>query len=479
MESVVEYWIAGRAATSTATFEVRNPYDSSMVATACYATADDVEQAVAAADACRKDMAALPAHARAAALDHVSRRLAERGEEIAELIVAENGKPITWARAEVNRSVSTFRWAAEEARRFSGELQRLDTEPGPSRLALLRRAPRGPVLGIAPFNFPLNLVAHKVAPALAAGAPIVLKPAPKTPLSALLLGELLAETDLPAGAWSVLPTTDEQAADLVADPRLPVVSFTGSGPVGWRILDSVPRKHVTLELGGDAAVVVCPDYADEADLEHAAQRIATFAMYQAGQSCVSVQRVYAHREVYDQLAARVVKAVESLGTGDPRDESTMVGPLIEPGAADRVEEWVHEAIAAGAELLTGGDRDGNSCAPTVLAGVPQQARISHEEVFGPVVLLEEVEETQQAFDRVNESRYGLQAGVFTHDLQTAFHASATLDVGGVIVGDVPSYRADQMPYGGVKESGVGREGVRSAMHDLTEERVTVLTGIEM
>lgn len=213
MESVAEYWAAGRAATSTVTFEVGNPYDSSVVATACYATDEDVERAVAAADACQKDMAALPAHARAAALDHVSRRLAERGEELAELIVAENGKPITWARAEVNRSVSTFRWAAEEARRFSGELQRLDTEPGPSRLALLRRRPRGPVLGIAPFNFPMNLVAHKVAPALAAGAPIVLKPAPKTPLSALLLGELLAETDLPTGAWSVLPTTDEQAAD--------------------------------------------------------------------------------------------------------------------------------------------------------------------------------------------------------------------------------------------------------------------------
>lgn len=479
MSSPAEYWVAGERAASTATFEVRHPYDNSLVTTACYATADDVERAVAAADRCRQELAGLAAHARAAALDHVSRRLAERGEEIAQLIVAENGKPITWARAEVNRSVSTFRWAAEETRRWSGELQRLDTEPGPSRLGLLRRAPRGPVLGIAPFNFPLNLVAHKVAPALATGAPIVLKPAPKTPLSALVLGEILAETDLPAGAWSVVPTTDAQASELVADPRLPVVSFTGSGPVGWRILDSVPRKHVTLELGGDAAVVVCPDYSDEADLDHAAHRIATFAMYQAGQSCVSVQRVYAHSAVYADLAARVVKAVESLGTGDPRAESTMVGPLIDDAAARRIEEWVDEAVAAGAEVLTGGCRDGTSYAPTVLAGTPQHTRIGREEVFGPLVLLEAVASTEEAFERVNGSRYGLQAGVFTRDLQVAFSASAKLDVGGVIVGDVPSYRADQMPYGGVKESGVGREGVRSAMTDLTEERVTVLTGIDV
>ncbi len=479
MESVVGYWVAGQPASSPSTFEVRHPYDSSLVATTCYATDDDIERAVAAATDARAPMAALPAHARAAALDHVSRRLAERAEEIARLVVAENGKPIVWARSEVARAVSTFRWAAEEARRFSGDLQRLDTDPGPTRLALVRRVPRGPVLGIAPFNFPLNLVAHKVAPALAAGAPILLKPAPKTPLSALLLGEILAETDLPEGAFSVLSTTDEQAADLVADPRLPVVSFTGSGPVGWGIKDTVPRKHVTLELGGDAAVVVCPDYSTDADLDHAAQRIATFAMYQAGQSCVSVQRVYAHRAVHERLAGRVVKAVESLGTGDPHDESTAVGPLIESGAADRVEQWVDEAVHAGAELLTGGHRDGTTYAPTVLARTPGHARIAGDEVFGPVVLLEEVASTRDAFDRVNESRYGLQAGVFTRDLQVAFHASAVLDVGGVIVGDVPSYRADQMPYGGVKESGVGREGVRSAMNDFTEERVTVLSGIDV
>jgi aldehyde dehydrogenase (NAD+) len=344
-------------------------------------------------------------------------------------------------------------------------------------MALVRRAPRGPVLGIAPFNFPLNLVAHKLAPALAVGAPILLKPAPATPLSALLLGELLAQTDLPAGAWSVLPTTNEVAAELVRDPRLPVVSFTGSVPVGWSIRESAPRKHVTLELGGNAAVVVGPDQGDEASLAWAAGRIATFAMYQAGQSCISVQRVYAHRDVAGPLAERVVAAVEALGTGDPRDEKTDVGPLVDEAAARRVESWVQEAVAAGARVLTGGTRDGATYAPTVLTGVPADARVSCEEVFGPVVVLETVDSLDEAFARVNDSRFGLQAGVFTRDLQVAFRAAQELEVGGVVIGDVPSFRADQMPYGGVKDSGVGREGVRAAMEDLTEERVLVLTGI--
>ncbi|GAA4829265.1 aldehyde dehydrogenase family protein [Saccharopolyspora rosea] len=469
------YWVAGERVTSDATFEVTHPYDGSPVGTACYATDADVERAVAAADAVRREFAALPAHARAAALDHVSHRLSERAEEIARLITAENGKPITWARAEVARAAATFRWGAEEARRWSGEVQRLDTDAGGTgRMALVRRVPRGPVLGIAPFNFPLNLVAHKVAPALAAGTPIVLKPAPKTPLSALLLGEILAETDLPAGSWSVLTTTNDKAAELVADPRLPVISFTGSGPVGWGIRDAAPRKHVTLELGGNAAAIVAADWAD---LDHAADRIATFAMYQAGQSCISVQRVYAHRDVYDDLVSRVVKAVEAQGTGDPREETTKVGPLIDRAAAERVEQWVAEAVDAGARVLTGGVRDGATYAPTVLADVPEDVKVSCEEVFGPVLVVAPVDSTEEAFERVNSSRYGLQAGLFTHDLRLAFRASEELEVGGVIVGDVPSFRADQMPYGGVKESGVGREGVRAAMVDLTEEKVTVLTGV--
>lgn len=471
------YWVAGRPATGTEVLEVRSPYDGALAGRTTTATAEDVEAAVAAADRVRAETAATPAHVRAAALDHVSRRLAERGEEVAALITAESGKPLKWARIEAARAVSTFRWGAEEARRWSGTLQRLDTDPAATgRMALVRRAPRGPVLGIAPFNFPLNLVAHKVAPAVAVGAPIVLKPAPATPLSALLLGELLAETDLPAGSWSVLPVPNETAARLVRDPRLPVVSFTGSVPVGWSIRESAPRKHVTLELGGNAAAVVAPDQ-DDAALDWAASRIATFAMYQAGQSCVSVQRVLAHRDVAAALTDRVVKAVGELVTGDPRDEATDVGPLIDEQAARRVEDWVQEAVSAGARLLAGGTRDGAAYAPTVLGDVPPDARVSREEVFGPVVVLDTVDSVDEAFARVNDSRFGLQAGVFTRDLQVAFRAAQVLEVGGVVVGDVPSFRADQMPYGGVKDSGTGREGVHAAMEDLTEERVLVLTGI--
>ena len=469
------YWVAGAATTSDTELAVHSPFDGALVGTTSQATAEDVERAVAAAAAVAPELAVLPAHARAAALDHVSRRLLERADEIAALITAEAGKPVKWARVEVTRAASTFRWAAEEARRFSGELQRLDTDPTASgRMALVRRVPRGPVLGIAPFNFPLNLVAHKVAPAIAVGAPIILKPAPATPLTALLLGELLAETDLPAGAWSVLPVPNEVAAELVTDPRLPVVTFTGSGPVGFGILDRVPRKHVTLELGGNAAAIVCPDWTD---IDWAAQRIATFAMYQAGQSCISVQRVYVHRDVYDEVAAAVVAHVRKLGTGDPSLPGTDVGPLINRPAAERVESWVADAVAAGADLLTGGGRDGSTVAPTVLAGVPEDAKVVAEEVFGPVVVLQRVDSVEEAFDKVNASRFGLQAGIFTHDVRTAFLASAKLAVGGVIVGDVPSFRPDQMPYGGVKESGIGREGVRSTMDDLTEQRVLVLTGL--
>jgi len=475
--AVTPYWIAGQPAMSGDVVEVRNPFDGRVVGLTSNATDADVEQAVAVAHARRGEVAAQPAYARAAALDHVSRRLAERAEEIAQLITGENGKPIKWARAEVNRAVSTFRWAAEEARRWSGDVQRLDTDPASAgRMALIRRAPRGPVLGIAPFNFPLNLVAHKVAPAIAVGAPIVVKPAPATPLSALVLGEILAETELPSGAWSVLPLPNDRTADLVTDPRLPVVSFTGSVPVGWAIREAVPRKHVTLELGGNAAAVVCPDYTD---LDWAAARIATFAMYQAGQSCISVQRVYAHRDVYETLAERVVKHVESLGTGDPWDDATDVGPLVNEEAALRVEAWVDDAVAAGARVLTGANRDAATFAPTVLADVPENAKVSCEEVFGPVLTLAPVDSVDEAFARVNASRFGLQAGVFTRDLATAFRAHRELEVGGLVIGDVPSYRADQMPYGGIKDSGVGREGVRSAMEDLTDERVLVLTGIDL
>jgi aldehyde dehydrogenase (NAD+) len=480
MPDVRSFWIAGRPAIGEESLEVRHPYDGRPVASVSVPTAAQVEEAVAAAHAVAAEAAGLPAHRRADALAHVSRRLGERTEELARLITAENGKPVKWARAEVGRAASTFRWAAEEARRWSGELQRLDTDAAAEgRLAVTRRFPRGPVLAIAPFNFPLNLVAHKVAPAIAVGAPVLIKPAPKTPLSALVLGEILAETELPAGMWSVLPVGNDAAAALVGDPRLPVVSFTGSGPVGWGIRDAVPRKHVTLELGGNAAVVVCPDWSAPADLDHAAARIATFANYQGGQSCISVQRVLADRSVFDALAGRVVAAVEAQRTGDPWDDATDVGPLIDTAAAQRVTGWVAEAVAGGAKILTGGGRDGATVEPTVLVDVPADTAVACEEVFGPVLVLEAVEGIAEAFARVNDSRYGLQAGVFTRDLPTAFRAHRELEVGGVVIGDVPSFRADQMPYGGAKESGIGREGVRYAMEDYSYERVMVLTGLAL
>lgn len=476
----VAFHVASRPAHGEGELTVHHPYDGRLVGRTTLATADQVEAAVAAAAGVAAEAAALPAHARAAALDHVSRRLAERAEEFARLITAENGKPLKWARAEVGRAVSTFRWAAEEARRFSGELQRLDTDPAATgRIALVRRVPKGPVLGITPFNFPLNLVAHKVAPAIAVGAPIVVKPAPATPLSALLLGELLAGTDLPAGMFSVLPLPNERAAELVVDPRLPVVSFTGSGPVGAAIRRRVPEKHVTLELGGNAAAVICEDWNTDEDLTFAAHRVATFSNYQAGQSCIAVQRVYVHEWLYDAFLPRLVAAVRELRVGDPSDPLTDVGPLISADAAARVEAWVDEAVTAGAAIETGGRREGTTYPPTVLSGVPADARVRTEEVFGPVLVVARVAHDQAAFAAVNDSAYGLQAGVFTHRLDTAFAAHRTLEVGGVIVGDVPSYRADQMPYGGVKGSGVGREGLRSAMEDYTEPRVMVLTGLSL
>ncbi len=462
------------------TIEVRHPYDGAPVAEVELATPEQVERAVAAAAAVRAEAAALPAHARAEALTHVAARLTERADEVARLITAESGKPVMWSRVEVTRATATFRWAAEEARRWSGDLQRLDADRGgDGRIGLVRRFPRGPVLGISPFNFPLNLVAHKVAPAIAVGAPIVVKPAPKTPLSALLLAEILAETNLPPGAVGVVVVPDAQAPALVADPRLPVVSFTGSGPVGHAIREAVPHKHVTLELGGNAAAMVCADWSSDADLDFAAARIATFANYQAGQSCIAVQRVLVDRSVHEALLPRLVKAVEELRVGDPRDEATEVGPLIDEASARRVEEWVAEAVAAGARLLVGGVRDGASYAPTILADVPADARVAQEEVFGPVMVVSTFDGIDDGLATVNDSRFGLQAGVFTRDIQVAFRAHRELEVGGVVIGDVPSYRADQMPYGGAKESGVGREGVRYAMEDLTYERVLVMTGLDL
>ena len=479
MKAIYPYWIAGKSGTSADIVDVHHP-TGELVAQHYLPTEAEVEQAVASAWDVRHEAAATSAATRAAALMHVSEQLQNRLEEIARIITDEGGKPLMWSRVEVNRAISTFRWAAEEARRWSGELQRIDTDSASAgRIGIIRRFPLGPVLGIAPFNFPLNLVAHKVAPALAVGAPIVIKPAAATPISALILGEILSETDLPAGMWSVLPISREATARITSDPRLPIISFTGSDTVGYQIQKTVPHKHVVLELGGNAAAVVLDDWSSEKDIEFAASRIATFGASQAGQSCISVQRVIIHDSIYDTLVPKIVEKTNALIVENAYSDNTVVGPLINEAAADRVQEWVQEALDSGAELLAGGTRNGVYYTPTVLTNVPREAKVCANEVFGPVVVINRVHSTDEAFELVNDSNFGLQAGVFTHDIQTAFKAQSTLEVGGVIIGDVPAFRADHMPYGGVKNSGVGKEGVRWAMEDFTHERIMVLSDLEL
>jgi acyl-CoA reductase-like NAD-dependent aldehyde dehydrogenase len=474
---VTPYLIAGRPRSGGDTFEVTSPYDGQVVAPVGVPRDDDVEEAVAAAaDTFVKESRNLPVHARAEALMHISRRLEERGDEVAQTIAREGGKPLKWSKVEAARAVSTFRWAAESLRQMDGELLRLDTDPAlGSRLGLVRRFPYGPVLGISPFNFPVNLVAHKMAPALAVGAPIVLKPASATPLGALLLGELFAETDLPPGMLSVLPVSSEVAERLVKDHRFKKVSFTGSSPVGWKIKGLDPRKHVTLELGGNAGVLVHSD----ADLDHAAERVAFGGYYQAGQSCIAVQRIFVHAPAYDDFVTRLVKQVEGLRVGDPMDPETEVGPLIDGSALDKVQRMVDQAVSQGAEVLVGAERDDPFYRPTVLGNVREDMEVCREEVFGPVTTIDRYQTFEEGIDKVNGTAFGLQAGVFTRDIERAMLAHREVRVGGLILNDVSAFRADQMPYGGSKESGYGREGLKYAMEEMTEPRIMVLSNVPL
>jgi aldehyde dehydrogenase (NAD+) len=470
------YLVAGEWRTGDDAFEVASPYDGSVVARIGVPTDEDVERAVAAAAETFQETRKLPVHARAEALMHLSRRLQEREKEVAETIAREGGKPLKWAKVEAARAVSTFRWAAEEVRRGSDELIRLDTEEAlGSRLGVVRRFPLGPVLGISPFNFPVNLVAHKLAPALAVGAPIVLKPASKTPLGALLLAELFTETALPGGMLSVLPVDNQRAEALLDDERFKKVSFTGSVGVGWHLKERAPKKHFTLELGGNAGVIVHSD----ADLDHAAERIAYGGYYQAGQSCIAVQRIYVHAPAYDDFVNRLVKQIETLKVGDPMDPETEVGPLIDSSALDKVEEFVNDATSKGAEVLVGGERKDPFYSPTLLANVTDDMLVCKEEVFGPVTTVSRYQTWEEAIAEVNDTAYGLQAGVFTTDIERAFTAHRDIEVGGLIVNDVSAFRADQMPYGGSKDSGYGREGLRYAMAEMTEPRIMVLSDIPL
>ncbi|HET7744596.1 MAG TPA: aldehyde dehydrogenase family protein [Gaiellaceae bacterium] len=457
--------LGGKQLETGETYEVRSPYDASPVALVHRAGPEEVEHAIAGAVESFETTRRLPSWRREEVLEGISAQIRARGDELAHTIALEAGKPLKTARVEVDRAAFTFSVAAEESKRIYGEVVPLDWLPGnEGRLAQVRRVALGPVSGITPFNFPLNLVAHKVAPALAAGNPIVLRPASQTPVTALALGRIALEAGWPADAIAVLPCSTDTARPLVEDDRLKLLTFTGSPAVGWGLKSRAARKRVTLELGGNAAVIV----SDDADVSYAAERVAWGGFAYAGQTCISVQRVFVHEKIHDAFAAELVGRVQALVVGDPLDDATDVGPVIDEANADRIEAWLDEACAAGASVLTGGEREGTLWRPTVVADAPEHVRLSCAEVFAPVVGLTRFADVQDAIERAGRSEFGLQAGIFTNDLRVVDDAFERIDVGGLIVNDVPTFRIDHMPYGGVKSSGLGREGLRYAIEDMTE-----------
>jgi acyl-CoA reductase-like NAD-dependent aldehyde dehydrogenase len=446
-------------------YEIRSPYDGAPIAVVHRAGPEEVERAIAGAVEAFETTRHLPSWRREQILEAVAAGIAMRRKELARTIALEAGKPLKAARVEVDRAVFTFQIAAEESKRIYGELVPLDWLPGnEGREAQIRRVPLGPITGISPFNFPLNLVAHKVAPALAAGNPILLRPASQTPVSSLLLGQIVLEAGWPEDAIAVLPCTTEVARPLVEDDRIKLLTFTGSPVVGWSLKARAGRKRVTLELGGNAAVIVN----DDADVAYAAERVAWGGFAYSGQTCISVQRVFVHERVYDAFATELVRRVGALTVGDPLDEATDVGPLIDQANAERVEEWLDEARAGGATILTGGEREGNVWRPTVLADAPEDVRVSCEEAFAPLVGLTRFADVQEAIDAAGRSEFGLQAGIFTNDQRVIADAFDRIDVGGLMVNDVSTFRIDHMPYGGVRSSGFGREGLRYAIEEMTE-----------
>jgi acyl-CoA reductase-like NAD-dependent aldehyde dehydrogenase len=435
------------------------------------ARAPDIERAIAAAERAAPAMARLPAWRRQSVLRHCAKRFTERHEELSVALCIEAGKPIKDARGEVTRLIDTFSLAADECSRGIGEVLSMEVSArAEGYRGMYRRVPIGPVSLISPFNFPLNLAAHKVAPAIAAGCPFVLKPASRTPIGALIIGEVLAETDLPKGAFSILPCSRDGADLFTTDERFKLLSFTGSPEVGWDLKARAGKKKVVLELGGNAACIVT----DSADIDAAIPRLVFGAYYQSGQSCISVQRILVHESRYAEVRDKLTKAVAALRHGDPRDEQTFIGPMISESEAQRLERWIGAAVADGARLLCGGTRDGAMLQAALLENVPESCDVNAQEAFGPVAVIAPYRDFDAALETVNRSRYGLQAGVFTRDLKQAMSAWDRLDVGGVVIGDVPSWRVDHMPYGGVKDSGLGREGVRYAIEDMTEIRLLVI-----
>jgi acyl-CoA reductase-like NAD-dependent aldehyde dehydrogenase len=451
--------------------EIHAPYDNNLIARVVQGRREHAEAAIAASVKAFGTTRRLPAFERQRVLRQISAFMTQRKEEFARTLAQEAGKPIKAARTEVERAIFTFNVAAEESTRIYGEYLPLDwQESTAGRWGIVRRFPLGPIAGITPFNFPINLVAHKVAPAIAAGCSMVLKPAPQTPLCSLLLAECVQQAGWPDGGLNVLPLSNDDASLLVTDDRIKLISFTGSAPVGWDIKRRAGKKKVILELGGNAPVIVHSD----ADLEYAAERCVTGGFGYAGQTCISVQRILVEHSVYGRFTDIFVELVKKLKTGDPLDESTDVGPLIRNSDAVRTTAWVEDAVSAGARLLCGGRRTGQVVEPTVLTGTKPDMKVNCQEVFGPVVTVEPYKDFDQALRQANNSAYGMQAGVFTRDAKLLFQAYEELEVGGVIAGDVPSFRIDQMPYGGVKDSGLGREGLRYAIEEMTEPKLMVM-----
>jgi len=465
------FLIGGQKRHARETLEVRNPFNDEVVGEVSRPSAEHVDDGIRSAVTAFSETRSLPSYRRADILEKTASGIRNRKEDMARVLCQEAGKPIRHARGEVDRAICTLTLAAEEAKRMEGEAIPLDITPAAgNRLGIVRRFPIGPVAGISPFNFPLNLVCHKVAPALAAGNTIVLKPASSTPLSALMLGEVFTEAGAVPGSINVLPCSARDAGALVTDSRLKMVTFTGSAEVGWKIKAESGKKRVCLELGGNAALIIEPD----ADMKVAVERSVLGGYAYAGQICISLQRIYIHESVYDDFNEAFVHAVQKIKLGDPLLETTDVGPMIDEASAIQTDAWVREAVDAGARVLAGGERDGTLVQPTVLENVPRDAKVSCEEVFAPVVVLEKYATIEQAIDKVNDSRYGLQAGIFTRDIEKAFLAFNRIEAGGVIVNDIPTYRVDHMPYGGVKDSGFGREGVRYALEEMTELKIMVV-----
>jgi acyl-CoA reductase-like NAD-dependent aldehyde dehydrogenase len=464
-------YLAGRPVTTDNELSVCNKVTGDEVTRVSLADAKILDQAVAAATDAAPAMAALPAWRRQEILMSFVTALTDRHEELAQALCMEAGKPIRDARVEVTRAVDTFRIAAEEAVRIYGEIMPLDISSRATGYeAQIKRFPVGPCAFITPFNFPLNLAAHKMAPALAVGCPFILKPASSTPVSSILMGEILAAQDLPAGAFSILPCRGVDASQLVEDDRIELLSFTGSPEVGWNLKSRCGRKKISLELGGNAACVVDRD----SDLDYVVPRLVLGAFYQSGQSCISVQRIIVHQGLHAELRDRLSAACSELKSGDPAAEDTFLGPLITQGDAVRVKSWIDEAVESGARLICGGKQDGSFVEATVLESVPRDADVYASEVFGPVATLETFTDFKDAVDRVNDSRYGLQAGIFTRDMGRARYAFNHIHAGGVVIGDIPSMRVDNMPYGGVKHSGFGREGLRFAIEEMTERKLMVI-----